>query len=272
MIVTILEGGLGNMLFQLCFTITQSKKYGADFYFLNYENNCQDIHYRHNANSEVYHTTIFRNIPLQSPPVLTIPQIMPTCPFEYSEIAYEPGCYNIYKGYFQSEKYFEDSSAVLKELLVPSEAVVLNIKQRYEYLFEEDCVSLHIRRGDYLHLGDHHPVLPLSYYHESLEAFPEATKIVVFTNDIPWCQEVFKDSRFVFIREPDWYSLYMMSFCPNHIVANSSFSWWGAKLAEWNFGNENTKVFRPNPWFGPEVKHNLCDLVPERWQKVEVSK
>jgi hypothetical protein len=270
MIETYLEGGLGNMLFQMAFTLAFSKKNHCDYYFENYSANLKKINLNHKADIDNYPNTIFRNIHnLVAKPVNIQPKIVHYCPFEYTALDYEPNCNNFYKGYFQSELFFKDYDNYIKDSFSANDFINAMIIKKYPFLLSMNCVSLHIRRGDYLYLQDFHPVLSLEYYKNAILSFSGIDKILVFTNDIKWCIDNLIDSRIIFIEEPDWMSLYIMSYCNNHIIANSSFSWWGAKLAEYKFGNTTT-VIAPKIWFGPAIQHDLTNLLPDRWAKINV--
>jgi hypothetical protein len=93
-------------------------------------------------------------------------------------------------------------------------------------------------------------VLPQEYYYRALNYLWEvetADNILVFSDDIEWCQKNFLaqyDKIHYVTGLKDWEELYLMSLCTNNIVANSSFSWWGAYLNR----NKSRKVFAPKPW------------------------
>jgi len=269
MVISYIEGGLGNILFQLCFSYAQAKKNNSLLFFLNFQENLNLIKHKHNADIESYQKTILRNFKFEQPPIVNQPQIQHYCPFRYEELPYEPDCYNIYKGYFQSEKYFTNVVSDLTKFFEPTESVYDYIKQKYPFVFSLDCVSMHIRRGDYLQLPNHHPVVPSLHYHDALKRLGDFDKILIFTNDLDWCYKNFVDSRAVFIEESDWMSLYLMSYCTKHVIANSTFSWWGAKFAEMFHSEKNVQVIVPPVWFGPAVGGDEKDLVPERWLKLQ---
>jgi hypothetical protein len=171
--------------------------------------------------------------------------------------------YNII-GYFQSEKYFKN---------VESE-----VRKNFEFLdyIQEDCrdmiptmkncIALHIRRGDYLINSDNHCNLNLKYYEEALNYFDPTRQVVIFSDDTEWCkeQDLFSDDRFLVSEtNSSYHDLYLMSNCSDFIIANSTFSWWGAWLA--NRG----KVIAPQQWFGPALNHkDTKDLYPQGWIKI----
>lgn len=269
MIVMYLEGGLGNLLFQVSTALSLAMDHRVEtVYYLNGDANFQKIRFAHNADTEGYFKTFFKNTPFAAPPIVYQPQIWHTGTFEYKHLDYEPDCYNIYKGYFQSEKFFSHNIAQIAPLFVPPQDVAEDIARTYPFLTQSHCASVHVRRGDYVNLPYHHPVLPLEYYWRALQELEPIDHILVFTNDVPWCQRFLRDDRMSFVQEPDWKSLYIMAQCKSHIIANSSFSWWGAKLAETSFGESNVRVCAPKTWFGPAIQGDTKDLTPERWKKL----
>ena len=263
--INFIEGGLGNMLFQFAFAITQSEKFNADLYFANYHNNLNFIKHMHGANIEDYSHTIFRNLKSLNTeiPRVEMPIIQHHCPFEYHEAEYEPECINFYKGYYQSELFFDHT--LVHKTFGLSDNIKNEIIKKYSFI-ERDCVAMHVRRGDYLNLPNHHPVLDVNYYNIAINNLKKDIPILLFTNDKNWCKEHFSTDRFIYIDEKDWMSLYIMSLCNYHIIANSSFSWWGAKLAE--FEKDDVQVIAPNIWFGTSISHDLSNLVPGRWHTI----
>ena len=187
--------------------------------------------------------------------------------------------------YFQSEKYFENVSDVIredftfkKEILDPCKEVVSELK---------NPIFLHVRRGDYINHQYAHPICPLSYYKKALTYFDESSPVLVFSDDIEWCkqQEIFSEDRFMLSeydeRYPQkcdtndgkqhalipYFDMCMMSLCTGGITANSSMSWWGA----WLIKNPTQPIVAPKRWFGEKYTHyNMGDLIPERWIQIEV--
>ena len=108
-----------------------------------------------------------------------------------------------------------------------------------------------------------HYNLGLDYYAKALEHFKD-NQIVIFSDDPAWCkqQELFKDDdRFLVSEENNQYmDMCLMSLCVGHIIANSSFSWWGAWLSK------SKDVIAPSKWFGPDKQHlETKDLYCEDW-------
>ena len=180
--------------------------------------------------------------------------------------------------YFQTEKYFENITDTIREDFTFKKEI---LNPCLEIIGELDSpIFIHIRRGDYVNQPNNHPVCPFSYYEKSLELFDNNSPVLVFSDDLDWCRENFKDDRFLIPTENPmynylsdtndgrvnsfipYYDLCMMSMCSGAIIANSSLSWWGAWLIE----NPNQPIVAPIPWFGENYGHFIMkDLIPERW-------
>lgn len=186
-------------------------------------------------------------------------------PFHYTSKIPEEQDF-IIDGYFQSEKYFLDNKKEVLEIFRPNEEIEDIIYKKYSNILTKNSVSLHVRRGDYIRYPTHHPVLSVDYYLTGLNIIKNYDNVIVFSDDIEWCKENFKFKNIFFIeREKDYIELFLMAKCKNNIIANSSFSWWGAWLNQ----NIDKIVIAPNVWFGPVYHHyNMQDLIPETWVKV----
>jgi hypothetical protein len=238
-------GGLGNYLFQIgaACTLAHKNNDAATFDFDSYIQVHKDI------NS--YKTNILRNINTEKPQ--STHRYNEASNFLFNEIPYHPNL-QLY-GYFQSEKYL-DRSYIL-DLYKIDENTNSYISTKYSSLLNTpNLVSVHVRRGDYLEKQDRHPVQTIEYYRTAFEYFDNAT-YVVFSDDIEWCKTQFSNDTFVFIEnEPDFVDLYLMSMCNHNIIANSSFSWWGAYLNN----HTDKRVIAPSTWFG-SVKQLVTDNI-----------
>lgn len=186
--------------------------------------------------------------------------------------------------YFQSEKYFKPIEDLIRSDFEFKDDY-LNPCKEFIDQFKGKVIFLHVRRGDYLNLQDYHPPCGLDYYSKALEEFPEDYPVLVFSDDIDWCsqQEIFSGDRFYLSENNERYShlhkdadgqmrnsfipytdLCLMSLCSDAIIANSSFSWWGA----WLIKNKNKKIVAPNAWFGSSANIDSSDVVPHDWIKL----
>lgn len=178
----------------------------------------------------------------------------------------------VFVGYWQSWKYFRNIEEriqqsfcfgiVEKEL----EKLYAQIKNHNNY------TSVHIRRTDYLHHLDLYGDICTEEYYKNAMDYVERNsrsnvRFLVFTDDCEWAKENFRrrDCMFLdydcFDNYRDWYDMYLMSSCANNIIANSSFSWWGA----WLNSNVQKMVVAPKKWINGRDMKDLC---PEEWIRV----
>jgi len=150
-------------------------------------------------------------------------------------------------GYFQTEKYFKHIEDEIREDFTFNKELYTDCKSFLKENFGSEVISLHIRRGDYIS-NSNHPTQSIEYYQEALSKLPDLP-VIVFSDDENWCkkQDLFKLDRFLISEKNTTDAdLCLMSLCNYHIIANSSFSWWGAWLAK------SEKVIAPQNWFGGE--------------------
>ena len=251
MVSCTLAGGLGNYLFQIaaahCVAVKNNDVSMFDF----------DSSIRVHRSIKVYQDNILRNVKVGMP-ILKVQYDEPS--FAYNELPYQEGM--LLNGYFQSEKYLNRS--LVLDLYSIDDVSKKYIHEKYGNNFDKS-VSIHIRRGDYLQRQDRHPVQSIDYYKNAIEYFDKSKKFYILSDDIEWCKLHFKGDQFKFIEnEKDYIDLWIMSLCEHNIIANSSFSWWGAWLNQ----NPNKIVIAPKNWFGPKKKLDDKDLVPSRWIKI----
>ncbi len=165
-------------------------------------------------------------------------------------------------GYYQSEKYFKHiEDEIRKDFTFKQE--VLDLSLDFFKNFENTkVISLHIRRGDYV-VNSNHPVQTIEYYEKALEYFDDTLPVLVFSDDSEWCkqQELFIPDRFMISEENSTDAdLCLMSLCKYHIIANSSYSWWGSWLAK------SQRTIAPKKWFdGDCINHSTQDLYCSDW-------
>ena len=165
-------------------------------------------------------------------------------------------------GYFQTEKYFKNIEHEIKSDFTFIDEITNPCDELLKSEFgDSDVISIHVRRGDYLNYS-HHPVQSTDYYIEALSYFNTTTPVIVFSDDIEWCkkQKIFESDRFTMSEGNNTaVDLYLQTKCNNHIICNSSFSWWGAWLSN------SKRVIAPKKWFGPPLTHNTDDLYCKEW-------
>ena len=182
---------------------------------------------------------------------------------------------NVYlNGYWQSEKYFKDIETLLRQELTLKAAPDSANVAMGEWIRGVRSVSLHIRRRDYVSdpaTQQIHGTCSSDYYAAAIAKLSEGVEdpyFFVFSDDPQWAQENLKlehPTTFVTHNGPDknYEDLRLISLCQHHIIANSTFSWWGA----WLCANPGKLVFAPQRWFRtPDL--NTKDLFPETWRLI----
>jgi hypothetical protein len=177
------------------------------------------------------------------------------------------------KGFFQSEKYFiRYKKIVLKLFRFPK--IKDKLLQKYLNLIKnnKNAVAIHIRRGDYLNnpkVRCYHGIIGEDYYKKSISYFKKRLKnpiFFIFSDDIELVKKTFfffNKEKFNFIdTKSSINDLHLMSNCKHFIIANSTFSWWGAWLSK----NKHKIVIAPKKWL--RAKISTPDIIPESWIKI----
>ena len=247
-----LKGGLGNQLFQIFTTTAYSIRH-------KFKLNLPNFSYKDNILKHLkFSRTCFHYT-------------------DYKETDFKFSSLPIFKkatrlcGYFQSYKYFEkEYSDITKNIKLLEQQEELRSKHS---LF--NCTSMHFRLGDYKKCQEYHPLMPYEYYKSSLIElksekilyFCEAEDNVVVTKMVGSLSSEF-GIEFIKVSDsiPDWEQLLMMSCCDHNIIANSTFSWWGAYFNS----NPNKRVYYPDKWFGPMLNYSTVDLFPTTWNSIKL--
>lgn len=298
MVVVNLKGGLGNQMFQYAFGRALSEKCGKDlvlntnFYhkkivrkfikgmliFLNYlikEGSFLGGIKELKQNQRKYDLKYFlleKKIKKNRNIFLPIKEERFEFIFDEKMISCDDNC--SYSGYFNNEKYFINIANEIREdfRLLPKYEKKLPDLLKND-IVNNNSVSIHVRRGDYITssaTNSFHGICDLDYYNKAIDFMIsqlDNCKFFVFSDDINWCREnlIFPEHRqvvFVFGLK-NYEDLTMMSFCKHNIIANSTFSWWGA----WLNKNSEKIVVAPKKWL--ECQDFDCsDVVPQSWFKL----
>jgi len=268
-IVAKIIGGLGNQLFQYAFARHLSLIHDTELRL--------DISAYYAYKNHNYGLSNFNIIENFSSPNEWTDLI----PFKEKHFHFDQDFMNIpdntyIQGYWQSEKYFREISSVIKNDLQFKYPMELKDKIFYESILQSNSVSLHIRRGDYVPgtYGDQvSECLTLDYYEKAIDQIQQKNPDVVFfifSDDINWAKKNLSISRPTFYVDhnssnTNFQDLRLMSLCKHNIIANSSFSWWGA----WLNSNLKKEFYSPINWFNSNARNlNSQDIVPSEWIRI----
>jgi len=281
MITCNLMGGLGNQIFQIFATIAYAIKSKNQFKFLGLQTlgggGCTLRYTFWNTFFAKLQPFLVSNLP----PV----NIIRESGFAFQELPVQSmiGTNVLIHGYFQSEKYFKDQYAMICRLIGLDQLkldLLNNIKMSVSDF--DNTISMHFRLGDYKKLTHFHPIATPQYYENALNyfksTFPGNTfKILYFCEDedanevqitISNLEQKFPNYKFERGSNTlaDWQQMLNMSLCRHNIIANSSFSWWGAY-----FNSHADKIVcYPATWFGQTANNDTRDLCPSEWIKLDV--
>jgi hypothetical protein len=256
-------GRLGNQLFQIAATIGIARRNGCSF--------------------------VFPPWPYARHFEFPIPQVRPIRHFQrrmprthaYEEIVIDRT--TELRGYFQSERYFAHCADEVRHYFTPHHALSYYLERAFGDLLAAKTCSIHVRRTDYIGNPTHPNLAAGDYYERAMSQFDPGTTFVIFSDDIEWCKDRFRGGSLVFVEAlTEIEDLFLMARCKGHIIANSTFSWWGA----WLDPNPNKKVIAPLQWFSgdhgnPSVPYryrralgdfegyfDTRDLIPPGWIRI----
>lgn len=254
-----LMGGLGNQIFQAAHAIAQGMKHERDVVFV--PRSWTPMQGRQTEN---YVKNIFRNMTF----VDNIDDFEKVTegPWEYSEVN-PKDCNTVFDGYFQSSKNFLGFDDKIRKTFEPTVEFIELSHQKHSELSKNDTLSVHIRRGDCFMNPDIHPIATEKYVERALNVIGDYSHVFVFSDDKKWVQENLKFENVTYVDDEDYKEMWLMSLCKNHIMVNSTFSWWGTFLNK----NENKKIVAPSIWFGPRGPRNYKDIYENNWDVLEVT-
>jgi hypothetical protein len=274
-VTSYLTGGCANQIFQYATGLALARRVGVDLKL--------DVSWYETATPDqprMYSLGLFKGVDSRVVHNL-LGQIIREEAFPYNPALFENAprkCSLV--GYWQCEKYFFGLRDELRERLLPGEPLPARALATEREILEagERSVFVHVRRTDYV-VNANHVVLPMGYYREAAALIagqvPDPV-FFIFSDDSEWCEENFKlayptiivrnfdltDGHYLGRDDAD---LYLMRLCSHAIIANSSYSWWGAWLGA---DTKRGMVIAPKSWFGPASKYDGRDIVPGRWLRL----
>jgi hypothetical protein len=281
MITHELGGGLGNQLYQIITTIALAIRTKQSFFFTYSET----LGKPPNTIRVTYWNTLLKQLKKYTSNEININSTI-TYIREINHNYHAINCnYDdnlfILQGYFQSYKYFENEFQEISKM-IGFEEQKNNLILDTRIANSKNSISMHFRLGDYKYKQEYHPLMSVNYYKQSLQYIINNNKDENRENDVFYfCEEEDVDTVVSIIEElkdlsctffrisnvsiPDWEQLLIMSLCKHNIIANSTFSLWGAYLNT----NKDKIVCYPSLWFGNGIGHcDTNDMFPETWIKL----
>lgn len=288
-----ISGGLGNQMFNYAFCVSLRAKGKKAVLFAPFLNRSKAYGHQGNELKKLFniksyqgfasvvigtllviYSHLLRFIPVKSRckfykligiQVISVPENF----LYYSEVFLFKHNNELFRGTWQSEKFFSGAAEKIREAFTFNESLLSEqtIKIRNQITIE-NSVSVHIRRGDYLsdqYRNGFASACTPEYYNSAINNIKnmvDTPHFYIFTDDREWVSENFKYNNSTVIDhnngKDSWQDMYLMSQCGHNIIANSSFSWWGAWLNE----NKGKIVIAPKRWWSSFEKD---DVVPESW-------
>tara|TARA_B100000963_G_scaffold361238_1_gene395705 strand:+ start:797 stop:1660 length:864 start_codon:yes stop_codon:yes gene_type:complete len=287
MIVVRLYGGLGNQLFQYATARRLTKNLRTDlvldisslektvtgittreYELWRYPIRARLLSSNEKRTAKLFTNKILKRLPLQRPWSLQKEKY-----YHFDPRILNLGD-NIYlDGYWQSHKYFKDVEDTIRLELTTKEPMGIADQSVFKDICANASVALHVRRGDYVsveNVAQTHGVCSLKYYQNAIDFMKKKVKnpkFFIFSDDPDWVREnIFTGSSTFYVDHngPDtaFQDLRLISLCRHQIIANSSFSWWGA----WLNSNSKKFVIAPRTWFLDA--RDTRDMCPENWIKL----
>jgi len=271
----VFNGGLGNQMFQYAFYLGLRKKHPLSLFLFDIEQ-AQGNHFGYELDK------VFQIDSLKQ--ARGFRRLKRYCPWlenhfctirQENSLEFNPQLLNSryplvrYEGFWQSEKYFLSvEPQVRKAFSFREDGINNQTKEMSSLAKTTNSISVHIRRGDYLQLSNSFGLCSLDYYEKAIAYIKEHVSdplFLFFSDDIEWVKEHLKCDNAHFVSwnlgEDSWQDLYLMSQCRHHIIANSSFSWWGA----WLNPRREKIIIAPKRWFKFIPNY---DVLPEKWIKI----
>jgi hypothetical protein len=227
-----------------------------------------------NSTPDFFEQLKYRLLRVKTVPYYRKNELYESTPFRFDSNILKAGKNTHLTGYWQSPNYFEAIRQNLLNEFTLREKPDKNTYPLIDQLQQQNSVSIHIRRGDYVSNPEYlkiHGLCSLEYYRAAIDYICSKVTYPVFyffSDDMQWVKENLKtEYPAVYVsgtpEGKDHYEMHLMSLCKHNIIANSSFSWWGA----WLNRNEHKTVIAPKQWMG-DAGIDTTDLIPENWVRL----
>lgn len=269
MIAVILKGGLGNQMFQYAAGFALADRHGTSILRSSqwFSQQSQGTDTQRHFGLDIY------GLDLSGESPQTVGQKFTEKSYRFDPLFLASSDNCIIDGYFQSPKYFDHIREKIVKLFTPISDLESAFPDLVSHMEQVNSVAIHVRRGDYLkspQTYEFHGIAGLPYYEQAIGHIRnriENPVFFVFSDDNIWARTQFTGPDFVFIEgnagDSSWMDMHLMARCKHAIIANSSFSWWGAYL------NSNIEkiVLAPDRWF-VSAQNDTSDLLPKEWIQV----
>jgi hypothetical protein len=261
-VIGTLYGQLGNQMFQIAAATSLAIDNNALAVFPDLSSSTHD-------NIPFNREHIFRNLNSDIPEKISKEYKEPY--FHYKEIPYQSNMK--IDGYFQSEKYFIHNKDKILDMFKPSQIITARLLEKYSQIINHPkSVAIHIRTYHDT-TPDYHPFVGWEYFSKAVALFDNESLFVIFSDNFKKAElkinKILKNKNYLLMKDNSHLDdFYLMSFCKNQIISNSTFSWWAAYLNP----NPNKIVISPsaNKWFGIKYKHlSTVDIKPCQWISIE---
>jgi hypothetical protein len=243
-------GGLGNQLFQIAAALS---------YAIDHDMNLTLIP-RRSLRNDFYWDTMLKSFSHLVGSVESETKYIEKS-FSYNIIPYEGKDIHL-QGYFQSYKYINSIRKIFRNKLHFSETIQENIKK---YNITKNHVIVHARRGDYVKFHDTYTCIDETYYINAFEEickYIDSPRFILISDDKEFWSSTSFSSRedCIIVNEDELTTFYLMMNSHNFIIANSTFSWWGAYLSDAKY------VIAPKKWFGAKGPQDWADIYDPAWK------
>lgn len=175
--------------------------------------------------------------------------------------------------YFQNEQYFKNIADIIRQEFTLKSSLSVKAQEILNQIKNSQSVAIHIRRGDYItdkKTNEYHGVCDLNYYKKAITIIKSKCQqptFFIFSDDIEWAKANMSGENMVIVSDltiEDVEEMFLMSQCQHNIIANSSFSWWGA----WLNNNQDKIVIVPKKRFNNELANKKYLIPPKNWLQI----